>query len=429
MRLQIAKPAEHGALVDWPYTQRLDEWTIPGLQEVTGLHRHVVRLVEWGDTTYVVKELPDPLAEREWRLLRELADAGLPTAEVVGVVTERDGDADGLLITRHIDYSLPYRVLLSGRGLQIPYLGERVLDALAGLLVRLHLAGFYWGDCSLSNTLFRRDAGALGAYIIDTETSERHPTLSDGQRRLDLTIATENVAGDLEDLQAGGRLAEGIDPIATAQAIGSTYQSLWTELTGADEFDVNETFRIDHRLQRLHDLGFDAAELELYTTADGSKLRLIPRVVEHGFHVQRLKTLTGLDTGENQARRLLNDISRYRAVLEKRTNRKVPETLAAAKWLDERFEPTIDGVPLDLVGKLEPAELYHQVLEHRWFLSEASDGDVGLGEAVTSYVRDVLTPAPDEQRTGDDTWDADDDDDDDDDHDDVGDDAEDDLDR
>jgi tRNA A-37 threonylcarbamoyl transferase component Bud32 len=404
MRLHIAKPGEHVALVDWPYLERLDDWTIPGLQEVAGLHRHVVRLVESGATTYVVKELPDHLAEREWRLLRELDGAGLPTAEVVGVVTERDPDADGLLITRNIDYSLPYRVLLSGRGLQIPYLGERVLDALAGLLVRLHLAGFYWGDCSLSNTLFRRDAGALSAYIIDVETGESHPTLSDGQRQLDLSIATENVAGDLEDLQAGGRLAEGIDPISTALAIEETYQRLWSELTGADEFDVNETFRIDLRLQRLHELGFDAAELELYTTADGSKLRLIPRVVEHGFHGQRLRALTGLETGENQARRLLNDISRYRAVLERQTGRKVPETMAAARWLDERFEPTIDGVPPDLVGKLEPAELYHQVLEHLWFMSEAAGGDVGLGEAVTSYVRDVLTPAPHEQRPADKKW-------------------------
>ena len=404
MRLQIANPTEHSVVVEWPFAQRLEDWTIGGLEEVTGLHRHVVRLVESGEITYVVKELPDLLADREWRLLRELSDAGLPTAEVVGVVTEREGAMGGMLITRYIDYSLPYRVLLSGRGLQIPYLGERVLDALAGLLVRLHLAGFYWGDCSLSNTLFRRDAGALSAYIIDMETGERHPTLSAGQRKLDLTIATENVAGDLEDLYAGGRLAEGIDPITTALEISSTYQTLWTELTGADEFDVNETFRIDHRLQRLHELGFDAAELELYTTTDGSKLRLIPRVVEHGFHGQRLKALTGLDTGENQARRLLNDISRYRAVLERQSGRKVPETIAAVRWLDERFEPTIDGVPPDLVGKLEPAEIYHQVLEHLWFLSEAAGGDVGLGEAVTSYVRDVLTPAPDELRRDDDTW-------------------------
>ncbi|MEP7045560.1 MAG: DUF4032 domain-containing protein, partial [Ilumatobacteraceae bacterium] len=231
------------------------------------------------------------------------------------------------------------------------------------------------------------------------------------QRRHDLTIAIENVAGDLEDLQAGGRLADGIDPIETALAIETTYERLWAELTGTDEFDANETFRIDHRLQRLHDLGFDAAELELYTTSDGSKLRLIPRVVEHGFHGHRLKMLTGLATGENQARRLLNDISGYRALLERETLRKVPETVAAARWLDERFEPTIDGVPPDLVGKLEPAELYHQILEHLWFMSEAAGGDVGLGEAVTSYVRDVLTPLPDEQRTveriGDDDEDGD----------------------
>ena len=403
MRLHIAKPAEHVPLVGWPFAEHLDDWTIPGLHDVTGLHRHVVRLVETTDITYVVKELPDHLAEREWRLLRELSDAGLPTAEVVGVVTER-ADADGLLITRNIDYSLPYRVLLSGRGLQIPYLGERVLDALSGLLVRLHLAGFYWGDCSLSNTLFRRDAGALSAYIIDVETGERHPTLSDGQRLHDLTIATENVAGDLEDLQAGGRLADGIDPIATAQAIETTYEQLWTELTSADEFGIDETYRINNRLQRLHELGFDAGELEIYTTFDGSKLRLVPRVVEHGFHGQRLKALTGLDTGENQARRLLNDISSYRAVLERQSAKKLPETVAAARWLEERFGPTIDGVPPDLVGKLEDAELYHQVLEHLWFMSEAAGHDVGLGEAVTSYVRDVLTPAPDEQRPDVDTW-------------------------
>ena len=140
MRLQIAKPTEHTAVVGWPLEHALEDWTIVGLQRVMGLHRHQVRMVETDDVAYVVKELPDDLAEREWRLLRALSDAGLPTAEVVGVVTGRADGADGLLITRHLDYSLPYRVLLSGRGLRIPSLGDRVLDALAGLLVRVHLA-------------------------------------------------------------------------------------------------------------------------------------------------------------------------------------------------------------------------------------------------------------------------------------------------
>jgi hypothetical protein len=396
MKLQLTKPTEHSDIVTWPLTTRLDDWTLDGLYEVTGLHRHVVRLLEVDGTSYVVKELPDRLARREFELLRELADAGLPTVEAVALVTDRADEADGLVITRHLDYSLPYRVLLSGRGLRIPYLGDRLLDALAGLLVRLHLAGFFWGDCSLSNTLFRRDAGALSAYIIDMETGDRHATLSDGQRRLDLMIATENVAGDLVDLQTGGLLADDIDPVDTALAIESTYDRLWAELTKVEEFNAGETFRVDQRLQRLHALGFDASQLDLVTAANGSRLRLVPRVVEHGFHMTRLKSLTGIDAGENQARRLLNDISRYSTVLEKRHGRKLPDAVAAARWLDDRFEPTIEAIPPDLAGKLEPAELYHQVMEHRWFLSERAGEDVGLGDAVTAYVRDVLTPAPGE---------------------------------
>jgi tRNA A-37 threonylcarbamoyl transferase component Bud32 len=403
VRLQLAKPTEHAAVVAWPLTVPLDDWTIEGMHPVMGLHRHVVRMVETTDTAYVVKELPDRLAEREYRLLRQLVELGLPTAEVVGVVTGRTlpgGEpGEGLLVTRHLDYSLPYRILLSGRGLQIPSLGERLLDSLAGLLVRLHLAGFFWGDCSLSNTLFRRDADALEAYVIDVETGELHESLSDGQRALDLQIATQNVAGDLTDLQAGGLLAEGIDPIDTALAIEESYSRLWAELTVVEEFRVDETFRVDQRLRRLHDLGFDASELELVSVGGGTRLRLVPRVVEHGFHAQRLTTLTGIAAGENQARRLLHDIRRYGATLEQREGRRVREAVAAARWTDERFEPAIAAIPADLVGKLEPAELYHQVLEHRWFLSEAAGHDVGMDDTIRSYVADVLGPARSEQIT------------------------------
>ena len=397
MRLQLAKPADHPAIFGWPLASALGDWDIPGIHEVMGLHRHVVRMVESKDTTYVVKEIPDHLAEREYRLLRMLAEADLPTAEVVGVVTDRIDEADGLLITRHIDYSLPYRVVLSGRGLAIPYLGERLLDALAGLLVRLHLAGFFWGDCSLSNTLFRRDADALSAYIIDTETAEHHPQLSDGQRRLDLQIATENVAGDLLDLQGGRLLADGIDPIEIALAIETSYTNLWAELTVEEEYKVDETFRVDQRLRRLHDLGFDASELELETTVNGTHVRLVPRVVEHGFHAHRLRSLTGIDAGENQARRLLQDINCYGSTLEGRTGKRVREAVAAARWMDERYEPTITAIPSEIRGKLEAPELYHQVLEHRWFLSEDAGFDVGLDDTIEAYVRDVLAPALDEQ--------------------------------
>jgi hypothetical protein len=166
-----------------------------------------------------------------------------------------------MLITRHLDYSLPYRSLLSGRGLRIPFLGERLLDSLVGLLVRLHLAGFFWGDCSLSNTLFRRDAGTLAAHVIDVETGERHRHLTDGQRRLDLMIACDNVAGGLLDLQEAGRLRAEIDPFAVAEEIERRYRDLWEELTGTGVVGIGDHRAIQRRLDRLHELGYDVGDL------------------------------------------------------------------------------------------------------------------------------------------------------------------------
>lgn len=373
---------------------------------VLGLHRHVVRLIELDDVSYVIKELPNHLVEREYRLLHQLKDDGLPTAEVVAAVTGKADNVDGMLITRHLDYSIPYRTLLSGRGLTIPYLGERVLDAMAGLLVRLHLAGYFWGDCSLSNTLFRRDAGALSAYVIDMETGEHYDTLSDGQRTFDLQIATENFAGGLLDLQAGGRLAADIDPWETTQLLEERYSNLWNELTAPANFATGETFRIEQRLERLHDLGFDVEEMDIVGNPTEGQMRYIPRVVEHGYHSQRLKNLTGLETTENQARRLLGDIRAFGAELHHRRGvetantgvalRSLPENVVAVRWLDQQFEPLIASVPPSMFAKLEPAELYHQLLEHRWFLSEQRGADVSLQAALDSYIPDVLVDAPDE---------------------------------
>ena len=385
MRLQFADPADHPHLGTLPFATDLAAWDLPHMHGVLGLHRHVVRLVEVGAagarTSYVVKELPDHLAEREYRLLRALVDDRLPTVLVCAVVTERAGDRDGLLITRHLDYSLPYRTLLSGRGMTIPYLGERLLDALVGLLVRLHLAGFFWGDCSLSNTLFRRDAGLLQAYIIDVETSERYPELSAGQRQLDLDIATENLAGGLLDLQAGGRLVGDIDPWQIASNLEARYRSLWDELTGIEEFDSTELWRIEQRLRRLHELGFDVGEMEVHTDDVVQHLRIVPRVVESGYHQERLLALTGLWAGENQARRLLDDIRGFGAELQAGTGTAPPENIVAVRWLDQRFEPTIAAIPSPLIGKLQAAEIYHQLLEHRWYESERQQRDVSLDEA------------------------------------------------
>ena len=185
-RLQLIARTGHPDFLDLPWDEPLAEWKSERLVEVVrGIHRHVVRFVEYetanGPALYALKELPAPIARREYGLLRSLAAEEMPVVEAVGVVTERGEGLEAVLITRHLDYSLPFRTLFA-RG-SVPDLRRRLLDAGAELLVRLHLGGFFWGDCSLSNTLFRRDAGALAAYLVDAETGELHPSLSDGQRR------------------------------------------------------------------------------------------------------------------------------------------------------------------------------------------------------------------------------------------------------
>ncbi len=395
MRVQVAHPAEHEAIVDLPYRLRLDEWDMPNVHKVLGLHRHVVKLVEFEHMSYVVKELPDDLALREYRLLRELDDDGLPTVEVVAAVTDRPC-GEGLIITRHLDYSLPYRSLLMGRGLKIPYLGERLLDALVVLLVRIHLAGFFWGDCSLSNTLFRRDAGALQAYIIDMETAERHRHLSDGQRAFDLEIATQNVAGGLLDLQAAGRLADDIDPIEVALAIEARYAALWAELIFEQTASIGDAVPMQRRLERLHELGFDVDELEVVTNDDDVTVNFIPRVVEHGYNAVRLANLTGLTAGENQARRMLQDIKSYGAWLQRTSDRPIPLNVAAVRWLDQVFEPVMAAIPDEMFERLQPAEIFHQLLEHRWYHAEQLGTDVALMDVLDEYLA-VLADAPPEK--------------------------------
>ena len=388
MRVQVSSPAEHGELLDFPIADRLVTWTDPRVKIGTdGAHRHVVRYLQMADRLYVVKELPERLAEREYTLLRHLATASIPAVEPVAFVSERgDGaDGEGLLVTRHLDFSLPYRRLFSGR-VGIPQLRDQLVDALVGLLVRAHLVGFFWGDCSLSNTLFRRDAGQLSAYIVDVETGEAHEQLSDGQRNFDLTIAQENFLGGLLDQQAAGRLPAELDVVATAQALEDRYQLLWAEVTSAEVFGPDERYRVAQRIARVNHLGFDVVELEVSTDDNGSRLRLTPCVVENGFHSPRLAALTGLHSEENQARRLLNDIRQFGAFQP----RPLPESVVAVRWLDQVFEPTVAAVPPDLADRLEPAELYLQILEHRWFLSEPAGADVGIEAAMRSYFADVL---------------------------------------
>ena len=393
---QLVARTGHPSFLDLPWDEPLEEWDSPRFVNlIRGISRHVVRFVEYDGVLYALKELPERPARREWTLLRRLEGQELPVVEAVGIVTARDDDLDAILITRHLEYSLPYRALFSGAA--IPDLRTHLLNALAELLARLHMRGFFWGDCSLSNALFRRDAGALSAYLVDAETGELHGQLSDGQRGYDLDIAQTNIVGELLDVDAEVGLPPDLDPDETGAEIVARYTALWHELTREETFGPDERFKLDERLHSLNDLGFDVEEIQLDATADGYRLRLDPHVVEPGHHRHRLLRLTGLDAQENQARRMLNDIARFREALERREKRTVTEAVAASRWRQDVFEPTIAAVPEALWAALPAAEVFHQVLEHRWFLSEEAGKDVGIDEAVRSYVEGEVPARPAER--------------------------------
>jgi hypothetical protein len=396
MALRIVASRPDPAIVTLPWSTPLEEWGDEHIVPLPrGLSRHVVRIIRLRDRVYAVKETQEEIAFREYRLLRDLQRMGLPAVVPQGVVTGREDEADeplpAALLTEHLRFSLPYRSLFS-HGLSADSLPSLV-DALVVLLVRLHLAEFFWGDVSLSNVLFRRSAGGFSAYLVDAETGELRPQLSARMREYDITVGCENVFAELLDLQASGSLDSQVESVDVIDMIRTRYDELWSELTSEEEFPADEMWRIEQRIERLNDLGFDVEELDIVTDYDGDRIVIQPRVVELGHHTRELQALTGMHAEDAQARRMLNDIAAYTAAMDLgREDR----SLVANRWLTEVYDPLMALVPPEARGKLEPAELFHEVLVHRWYLSERRGAEVSLIDTARDYIDTVLATKPDE---------------------------------
>lgn len=394
--LQITAANLDPALLDLPWEIPLEEWPDSVLAALPrGISRHVVRFVNLSGRVIAVKEIGETVAYHEYGLLRDLVRLNAPSVHPTAVVTGRRA-ADGeeltpALVTEHLQFSLPYRAVFSQS--MRPETATRLIDSLAVLLVRLHLLGFYWGDVSLSNTLFRRDADAFSAYLVDAETGDLHPQLTRGQRHYDVDLARTNIIGELMDLQAGGLLDEDVDAVTIGTRIEERYHALWEELTAEETYSNGERWRVSAKIKRLNELGFDVGELTMSADLDGTRIVLQPRVVDAGHHHRQIMRLTGLDVEERQARRMLNDLATYRAITGRNNQ---PIELVAHQWLNEVFEPTVRAVPPQMTAKLEPAQVFHEILDHRWYLSQQQYRDVPLPEATQSYIENVLPSRPDE---------------------------------
>ncbi len=273
---------------------------------------------------------------------------------------------------------------------------DRLLDAMASLLVDLHRAGVYWGDCSLANTLFRRDGDKMQAYLVDAETSEIHPTLSAGQRNYDLDILVENVGFGLADLGAmQGRSDAFDDAVDAAETVRTRYRGLWDELHDEHELSADDRHAVRARIRRLNDLGFAVDEVSLEPTADGDSVRLRVAVANRRFHAHELGRLTGLVALEGQARLLLNDLREYKAWLESRSGEALSTAVAADRWREDVLQPMLATLVPAIGPTRDPLQAYCDVLEEKWLLSEDAGEDVGLETALQAYLS-LGAPAPED---------------------------------
>ena len=395
-RLRLRAPS--GPLLDLPWELPLESWPGAdlGFREIpVGPSRHLVRFLVRDGVTFALKELPIDLANREYSVLRQLETLGLPAVSAVGIAEAPERDT-AILVTEYLAHSLQYRRLLMrlprGPG---PY-RDRLLEAMAWLLVDLHRSGVYWGDCSLANTLFRRDGDRIQAYLVDAETSEVHDRLSNGQRIYDLEVLVENVGFGLADLtlmlDRGDDLDDAVD---AAESVRSLYHALWQELTDEPILRAEERFAIRARIRRLNELGFTVDEIELVPTQEGGRVRMRVAVATQRFHVREMVRLTGIVALEGQARLLLNDLREYRAWLEWSERRPIGGREGADRWLRAVFQPTVRRLVSAIGPDRDPVQAYCDVLEHKWLLSERAGRDVGLEAAIESYLASGA-PAPEE---------------------------------
>ncbi|CAN5122997.1 MAG: DUF4032 domain-containing protein [Nocardioides sp.] len=394
MALRVVAARTDPELFRLPWSVPLAEWPDWHVVPVPlGLSRHVVRVVRVNRQFLAIKETEEAIALREYDLLRGLQRLHQPVVVPRGVVTGRvrdDGTAlPAALVTEHLHYSLPYRTVFQhGLGTErVPAL----IDALVVLLVRLHLCGFFWGDVSLSNTLFRRNAGGFSGVLVDAETGDLRGSITDAQREHDVTVAVENIFVELLDLAASEEtdIDRDLDPHEVVAYLADRYHALWDELTAAEEFSADEWFRVEQRIARLNDLGFDVDELEIRTDSD--QVRIQPKVVEAGHHRRELQELTGLVVEDSQARKLLNDLAAFTA--HHGYGAEDP-AVVAKRWLDGVYSPIVDLLPADTRSTVDPAEYFHEVMEHRWALSEKLGHEADIFDSARDYIARVLPHRP-----------------------------------
>jgi hypothetical protein len=388
MAAELTIRAGHPDFLDLPWDVSLQDWELDNRIDLPkGISRHEVRFFEYPQGLYAIKELPTRPANQDYSVLRQLESFGAPAVRPVGLVEKRSSDPheerSAALITAYEPFSFSYRELIAGSG----FGGRRsqLLDAFAMLLVELHLAGVFWGDCSLSNVLYRFDAEAIETIMVDGETATIYPDgLTDGRRTEDIEIMIMNVAGGMADIASSTGADLDDADLDLGDDIAERYHGLWHEVNRDDMIGPDERYRIRERIETLNGLGFDIEEIDLVPVDEtGSRLRVKLQVGGRTFHQRRLKELTGVDALEQQARQILSDLYYFQT----RTGSTTPtgKNIAAIQWRVQEFEPMLERLrKLDHVR--DPIQTYCDLLFHRYTMSQGVGNDVGTDAAYDDWL-------------------------------------------
>lgn len=375
----------HPDFLDLDWAEPLAEWDTERVLDLPkGISRHEVRFVAYEHAIYAVKELPRAPARQDYSVLRALEESAAPAVLPVGLVENRYPDPTAeraaALITLYVDFSFSYRELLEGPGF-----GRRrnqMLAAFANLLVQLHLAGCFWGDCSLSNVLYRFDAAGIQTLMVDAETAEIHDELTTGRRQEDLEIMKINVAGGMADIAAS--LGQDIDEadLALGEAIEDRYQRLWEQVSKEVIIPSSERWRINERIDELNRLGFHVEEIDLEAVDGGERLKIETAIGGRRYHADRLRELTGIDVAEGQATQILTDLYRHTA---RHDTSAAGKAVAAVQWRVDVYEPMLDRMR-ELNPSGDPTQGYCDFLHYRYLLSRDAGHDVADEEAFGQWV-------------------------------------------
>ncbi len=379
--------------LDLPWDLPLATWELANIVELPrGVHRHVVRFVAYGSAVYAIKELPRALARNEFAALRELQNREASVVEVAGIVerswVDQTEEWSAAVITRYLDFAFSYRELISGTGF-----GRRrnqLLDGFAGLLVELHLLGCFWGDCSLSNVLYRYDAAALDITMVDAETTELHDRLSTGQRQADIEVMILNVAGGMADIAAEQGTELDDADLRLGEDIARRYGLLWDELTREVLLGPDEGYRIADHVHRVNELGFQVGEVDLVPVDGGRQLRLKVEVGGRFYHRDRLVQLTGIRATKGQARQILSDLTYHEA---KAVDTPVNKSVLAMRWRVDVFEALLRRIREEIGPDGDVVQKYCDFLHHRYVMASAQGRDVPNDVAFANWL-ELGMPGP-----------------------------------